>query len=113
MVLDQVANDDALASAGRPADLDRITGANFTMRFGRLAVHLYFAALAGFLRLRAGLEQTGDVEPDVETHPTIVLARDGRARPVASDPRSGLRVRIGPTSAGEQRTASRDPRPAR
>src|SRR6185503_7292349 len=52
-----------------PADLDLVADPNVSMRLRRLPVDVDPAGLQFLLRFRSGLEQTGDVEPDVETDP--------------------------------------------
>jgi hypothetical protein len=60
------ANQDALFAAKWACDLKLVAHMNRSMRLGRLPVHLHLAALARPLRVRPGLEQAGDVEPDVD-----------------------------------------------
>ena len=42
------------------------------MGLRRLAVDVNLAVLAGFLRFRSGLEEAGDVEPEVEAHSLVL-----------------------------------------
>ncbi len=62
------ADDDRLVMAEAPADLDLIPFADDPMGLGVLAIDLDFAALARALGFRPRLEQTRDVEPDVQSN---------------------------------------------
>ena len=68
MLLEDDADDDVLKTAEATADADAITFADEPVRLGVIAVDVDFAAFAGALGLRPGLEQAGDVEPDVQTN---------------------------------------------
>src|SRR5712691_2448306 len=73
VLVDDDADDDVLVAAEGAADADTVTFADHAMRLGVLAVDVDLPALACTLGLRACLEQTGDVQPDVETD-TLVHA---------------------------------------
>ena len=60
-------HDDLLPTAESPGDRDAVPQADFPVRFGPLAVDVNLAALAALLRFGSRLEQTRDVEPDVES----------------------------------------------
>ena len=56
-------------------DDDPIARTDRTMRFPVVAIDLDAAATAGTLRLRAGLEQTRHIEPDVEPNGFQIIHR--------------------------------------
>ena len=68
MLIDHDADDDVLDAAVAAADADAIAFAEHAVRLGVLAVDLDLAALARALGFRARLEQTRDVEPDVQAN---------------------------------------------
>jgi len=57
----------ALPAAERPRDLDHVARLDLTVRLRRLAIDVNLPAATGPLRLRSRLEQTRDIEPDVES----------------------------------------------
>jgi hypothetical protein len=67
VLIHQEADDDVLHASLTAIDADAIAFADGAVRFGVIAIDLDLAALAGAFGLRARLEQTRDVEPDVET----------------------------------------------
>ena len=67
MLIHQETDDDVLHASMTTIDADAIAFANGAVRFGVIAIDLHLAALAGALGFGARLEQTRDVEPDVET----------------------------------------------
>ena len=67
MLIQDDPDDDVLVTTERTGDADAVALADRAMGLGVFAVDLYFAALTRTLGLRARLEQTRDVEPDVET----------------------------------------------
>lgn len=66
MALGDAAHDHFLAPSERTRDRDAVALADLAVRLGALSVDVHLAARAGALRLRSRLEETGDVEPDVE-----------------------------------------------
>jgi|TARA_B100001971_G_scaffold203336_1_gene218082 hypothetical protein len=60
-------HDHLLSSAVRACYREPVTLLNRPVRFGALTVHIDLAAATGPLGLRPGLEQTGDVEPDIKS----------------------------------------------
>jgi hypothetical protein len=60
-------DDHLLPVSQRARDGNRVTRSNLTMRFGDVTVDVDLSALAGFLRFRAGSEQTRHVQPDIES----------------------------------------------
>ena len=56
----------ALPAAKRPSDLDHVSRFDLAMRLRRLAIEIDLAPTTRPLRLGSRLEQTRDVEPDVE-----------------------------------------------
>ena len=66
---------DLLLPAERPGDLDLVPGLDLAVRLRGLAADVDLAGLAGLLRLGAGLEQAGDVQPQVEAHGQIITVR--------------------------------------
>ena len=63
-------DDHLLPPSAGARDGQPVAGPQLTVRLGRaLAVDLDLSAVAGPLRFRAGLEEAGDIEPDVETRP--------------------------------------------
>ena len=67
MLVHQEADDDFLHVSLTTIDADAIAFAEGAVRFGVIAINLDLAALAGAFRFGACLEQTRNVEPDVET----------------------------------------------
>ena len=61
-------HDHALSSPMRARDVNDLTNADVAMWFGALAADVNLSAPARLLRVRAGLEQAGDVEPLIEAH---------------------------------------------
>ena len=88
------ADEDPLLAAERPADFQFVAGSHQPVWFRGLSVDVHFPALAGRLRFRARPEQTGDVEPHIQTDPAPLIARCHRAstcepgteRPAAARP---------------------------
>jgi hypothetical protein len=78
----KTADDEALLASEWAADEQFVAGADLAIRVAGLTVDVDLASLAGLLRFRPGAEQTGDVEPDVETHaftlPDSTLIQAGR-----------------------------------
>src|SRR6185503_13415801 len=74
-LIDHDADDDVLVAAVGAADADAVAFAHRAVRLGVLAVHRDLAALTPALGLGACLEETRDVQPDVQTkcvvHPSI------------------------------------------
>jgi type IV pilus assembly protein PilA len=70
---DDSADQDLLPATWRAGDLDDVACLDLPMGLGGLAVESDLAALAGLLSFRARSEETGDVEPDVETQPIRIL----------------------------------------
>ena len=62
------AHDERLLPSKRPADHDRVAGANRAVGLRGLPVHVDLAVRDGLLRFRSCLEQAGDIEPDVQRH---------------------------------------------
>jgi hypothetical protein len=67
MAARQSPNGEPLRAAERSLDPDLIANPEESIRFGRLIVHVYFAAAASLLRIRARPEQAGHIEPDVKS----------------------------------------------
>lgn len=67
MLLGQTTDDHVLAPPERPANHDALADADLPMRLGPLISDVHLAALAGLLGLRSGLEQTRDIEPDIQS----------------------------------------------
>ena len=66
MLIDRDANDHILKAPEASADSNAVALANRSVGLGAVAVDLHLAALTGALGLGSRLEETGDVEPDVE-----------------------------------------------
>ena len=66
MAFDQRKDDDRLLSAVRAPELQAVSWLDGPVRLGPLVVHVHLATTAGPLRFRPGLEQTRDVQPDVQ-----------------------------------------------
>jgi len=67
VLLRDAADDDALSLAQGARDLDDVAFLDFAMRLCRVAVDVDLAALDGALGFGPRLEETRDVEPDIET----------------------------------------------
>jgi len=68
MLVQHNADDHVLVTSEGPADAKAIAFPNDAMRLGVLAVDFDLAAFAGALGFRAGLEEAGDIQPDVEAN---------------------------------------------
>jgi uncharacterized tellurite resistance protein B-like protein len=65
----ETTHDHVLLLAERPGDDERVARLHLAVRLGALTADLHFAALTGALRFGACLEQTRNVQPDIETKP--------------------------------------------
>ena len=74
------AHDDDLFPSARPRDHELVADAQLAMRLGDDAVDGDASEFALPLRFRAGLEQTGDIEPDVEAAMMIDYAENNYQR---------------------------------
>lgn len=74
MVTQDQTDDDGLLPPEWPTDPETVTLAKEAMGFGALAVDVDLAAFARALGLRACLEETADVEPDVESYGRALFA---------------------------------------
>jgi hypothetical protein len=68
MLVEDDAGDDVLMAAEWTADADTVAFTDRAVWFGVLAVDLDLPAFAGALCFRARLEETGDVQPDVQSN---------------------------------------------
>lgn len=64
----QILDDDDAPSTAWKRDDDLVSASDGTMRFAVLAVNVNPASFAGCLGLGPGLEQTGNIEPDVQAN---------------------------------------------
>ena len=68
MLVDRDTNDHVLRASEASADADAVAFLDRSVRLGAVAIDLHLAALARTFGFGARLEQTRDVEPDVETN---------------------------------------------
>jgi hypothetical protein len=73
VAIGKASDDDCLASCRRPCDEDLVTNLHHAVRSRGFSIHIDLAALARSLRLGPRAEQTGDVEPDVQTHRASIM----------------------------------------
>ena len=96
MLIQNNPDGDVLVTTERTGDADAVALADRAMGLGVFAVDLYFAALTRTLGLRAGLEQTGDIQPDVEANAVVHSDKDFdlRLRPQRIDEQLRLCVAV-------------------
>jgi len=73
MIVNDDADDDVLMAAVRTANANAIAFADGAIRFGGLAVDVDLSALARTLGFRSRLEETRDIQPDVETNSLVQM----------------------------------------
>src|SRR4030095_6117872 len=81
VLIDRDPHDDVLVPAVAAADPDAITLAEHAMRLWLLAVDIRPSPLARALGLRSRLEQTRDVEPDIQTNRLAHVRSEFRSCP--------------------------------
>jgi hypothetical protein len=68
MLLRERPYDYALLPSERPVDDDLVANLEIAVRLGWLPVDVDLSVPAGLLGFGAGLEQAGDIEPQIEAH---------------------------------------------
>jgi hypothetical protein len=74
--LGQAGDAEGLLAAVGPAQLNAIADSQLAMRLAALTVDLDLPALAGALRFRSCLVETGDIQPDIQPNGSGVQTRE-------------------------------------
>ena len=96
MLIQNNPDDDVLVTTERTRDADTVAFTDDAMGLRVFGVDLYLAALARALGFRTCLEQTGDIQPHVESNGVVHSDQDFnlRFRPQRVDEQLGLRVTV-------------------